>query len=56
MKRECRICSLRHSPTKKARTEGQILVNQSRGQGESSTSSSIPGPSAQKKLDFLALF
>ena len=52
-KGECRICSLRRSPRKKARTEAEILVNESRCQGESSSSSSIPGPSAQKKLDFL---
>ena len=53
-KGECRVCPLRRSPRKKTRTEAEILVNQSRVQGESSSSSSsIPGPSAQRKLDFL---
>ena len=44
---------------KKAQTESEILSNQSRGQGESSGSSSSiprPGPSAQKKLDFLPTY
>ena len=47
------VVMLHRSPRKKARTEAEILVNESRGQGESSSASSIPGPSAQKKLDFL---